>query len=240
MIWEFFINFYRLYRYMLFLIFIFPYMNFRRMISVYVYFQLKLENAESEEEMMEEWRKMNVQKIFLQNASKTELKYIFQRMIEKDYKRLMMQVLENPRMKFPDYYEMLVLLEREGWEDVRHHFLQLPRVKNHMQRFVKKKSEKMRNQIGFHVIPFGNNMFSQSESQMKQIETEEECAFCLDLLSKREKIIECKTCRLKLDIRCWKQWIREEKNNCLMCRSIWFPNRRTKELMKWTEYASIT
>ena len=69
MIWNFFVNFYRLYRYMIFLICIFQYMNFRRMISVYVYFQLKLENAESEDDMLEEWRKMNVQKIYLQNAS---------------------------------------------------------------------------------------------------------------------------------------------------------------------------
>lgn len=225
MIWEFFISFYRLYRYMIFLIFIFPYMNFRRMISVYVYFQLKLENAESEEEMMEEWRKMNVQKIYLQNASKKELRYIFHRMIEKDYKRLMMQVLENPRMKFHDYYEMLILLEREGWEDVRHHFLQLPRVKNHMKRFVQKKSTNMISKTGYHI---------------KQIDTEEECAFCLDLLSKREKIIECKTCRLKLDIKCWKQWIREEKNQCLMCRSTWLPIVKTKEWMKWTEYSIFT
>ena len=225
MIWKFFVNFYRLYRYVLFLVFIFPYMNFRRMISVYVYFQLKLENAESEDEMIEEWRKMNIQKIYLQNASKMELKYIFQRMVEKDYKRLMMQVLENSRMKFPDYYEMLILLEREGWEDVRNHFLQLPRVKIHIEHFVKKKNVKMIHKIGY---------------QMKQIESDEECAFCLDLLSKREKIIECKTCRLKLDIRCWKQWIREEKNNCLMCRSTWFSNHKTKELMKWTEYSSYT
>lgn len=224
MIWEFFLNFYRLYRYMIFLFFIFPYMNFRRMISVYVYFQLKLENANSEEEMIAEWKKMNINKIYLQNASKVELKYIMKRMVEKGYKRLMTEIIQNPRMKFPDYYEIFVLLEREGWEDVRNVFLELPRVQMHMKRFVEKRNEKMDSRVGYRI---------------KNMEEEEECAICLELLKKDERIIECKTCRLKLDVKCWKNWIREEKNQCLMCRSLWFhENQKTKEWMKWTEYKS--
>jgi len=223
MVWEILMEIYRFYRYVLFLLFIFPYMNFRRMISVYVYFQLKLENAKSEDEMINEWRKMNVQKIYLQNATKTELKYIYERIVYRGYKNLMIEILKNERMKIPDYYDLLLLLEKEGWEEVREKYIQLPRVKMHMKHFIEKKIKKIEANIGYRITRVEN----------------EECAFCLDLLTMENKIVECKTCRLKLDVKCWKKWILEDKNECLMCRSIWFHSEQIKEMLKWTEYSVV-
>jgi hypothetical protein len=193
------------------------------MISVYVYFQLKLENAKSEEELIDEWEKMNVQKIYLQNASKVELKYILERMVDKGYKRLMIKILQDPRMRIPDYYEMLVLLEKEGWEEVHKMYVGLIRVKVHMNRFLEKRRVQMETKIGYYV---------------KRVESEEEeCSFCLDML--QNKMIECKTCRLKIDVKCWKKWVFEGKNQCLMCRSLWFHDGNIKEVLKWTDYASL-
>ena len=143
------------------------------------------------------------------------------RMVEKGYRRLMLEILKDPRMKFPDYYEMLILLE--DWEDVRDVFIRLPRVQSHMKQYIKKK-----------------NIESRLGYRLKKMENEEECVFCLEMLTDREKIVECKTCKLKLDVRCWKQWIREEKRVCLMCRCNWFQlGLKTKEYMKWTEYESL-
>ena len=209
-------------RYVFFILFIYPFIQFRGNISLRNYFLLKL-TKNNENEIIKIYEDMKKNHLHLYRLKNSELEKIYTKIIEKEYWNLLTKIMEDEHFKIHDYHDFFIMIKKNP---IVYKKLLL---NNKFQNYIKRFQNRINVIENYIQIKFYTNNIQNNQN--------EECSYCMESFKEHSKIVECNICHLKLDDNCFLQWLYQGKTTCGLCRQSYLKGNNNKiKIMNIVKY----
>ncbi len=193
----------------------------------------------------------------------TTIDLVYENLIDGNYISLMLMIMTCKNMRINDYYKFYLLVKDNYL--IKNKLYENLNFRKHVLKYIEKSKLKFNENISFKIIFKGNNFnnninyinynnnmntFSCSESHGKRLSLSSQwesgvisCALCFEDINENNFYTRCKICKTEMDISCMNQWIKMDKNSCIMCRKNLLDEKESFNLIllqKYLDYLIIS
>lgn len=212
---------FELYRWILFIIFCYPYFYindtqfFKKVEKIFEYMENKKRL----------WDELQKNPELYNELKKERCKIFYRRCNQNEYVDILVLLIEDKRYHIKDYYDYY--LEVRHKNEIMKKIRRNTRLLNHISKYIKKNKKKIENEI--------NMEYKRHSKEVK------ECMICYDEMKENKIKVVCKRCKTELDEECFQKWFKHN-NTCVLCRNSYIDeeeyekNIRNSIVKKYIEY----
>ncbi len=184
-----------------------------------------------EESLIIYYQKLEYKDINIFNYDNKTLDLIYENLVNENYITLMLMIMTHQNMRINDYYKFYLLVKDNKL--LKEKLYENLNFRKHIIKYIEKSKLKFNENISFKVIYKKTNNLNNNIS----------CALCFEDIIQNDFYSKCKICKTEMDIPCLNQWIKMEKNNCIMCRKYLLDDNESYNLIllqKYLDYLIIS
>ncbi len=175
--------------------------------------------------LLDYYQKLEYNNIDLFDYDNKTLDLIFENLIDGQYITLMLMIMTHRNMRINDYYKFYLLvkdinlLKEKLYENLN--------FRKHVLKYIEKSKLKFDEKVSFKIIYKRLNNVNNNNIS---------CGLCFEDINENNFFTRCKICKTEMDISCMNQWIKMDKNSCIMCRKNLLDEKESFNLILLQKY----
>ncbi len=184
----------------------------------------------SESCLIEYYQKLEYNNLNIFDNNNQIIDLLYENLIDGNYTKLMLMIMTNEKMRINDYYKFYLLVKHNIL--IKEKLYKNPKFRNHLYNYIEKSKTKFNENISFKIL-----------LKKRENNNHKSCLLCYEDIMENTFYSKCKICKSELDLKCLNDWIKMDKNSCVLCRKNLLDEKESFNLIllqKYLDYLIIS
>lgn len=170
----------------------------------------------SETTLIEYYHKLENNDLNIYDCDNQLIDLVHENLVDGNYTSLMILLMANSKIKIPDYYKFYLLVKNN--QLLKEKLFENQNFRKHIIKYLEKNKNKYNDNISFKIKYYKNgmNLFDSNNNLLNN--ENKSCMSCYEDIH-YSYFTKCKKCKAEMDLVCMNEWLRMDKNTCIICRT---------------------